>query len=132
MLFQYNPYDYAIETNADGTFFNHGPDSYQPTLSGDGHFIYFKSELGTNIFLFRHDLQTSVTTLISGKLEEGPGSPQNPLELQTSPDGRVVLYETMTNAMERAQIYLWDALIGVPRLVSAAITLSGSTWTVIV
>ena len=121
----------AIQTNADGSFFNHGPDSYQPTLSGDGHFIYFKSALETNTFLFRHDLQTSVTTLISSQLEEGPGSPENPLELQTNPDGRVVLYETMTNNTQQAQIYLWDALIGAPRLVSAAtnrVPANGTSW----
>jgi Tol biopolymer transport system component len=87
--------------------------SYNPTLSADGRFVAFKTEVTNpgklNTNLYYHDLLTSVTTIVGSNVLDGTFP-------ELTPDGRFVAYESRTN------IFLWDSLTGSNTLVSVDLT----------
>ncbi|HEU4930762.1 MAG TPA: Calx-beta domain-containing protein [Pyrinomonadaceae bacterium] len=114
--------------------------SEDPVVSANGRFVAFESfafnlaPLGPNARknIFRRDLQTGVTTLVSANLagtDGGNGDSQNPA---ISADGRFIVFESRANNLVAndtntwSDIFVRDMQTGVTSLVSVNTAGSGS------
>jgi Tol biopolymer transport system component len=101
-------------TTADGTLAAEGAAS--PSVSDDGRYIAFGSKSGdlvpgdtnSDSDIFLHDMQTGVTTLVSGA-PDGTAGDSSSFGTDISSDGRYVGYFSLAANLTASSLPAWDA-----------------------
>lgn len=94
--------------------------SYNPILSADGRFAFFKSATRATdrALILRYDMQTGTTLIVSSNAVGNIAGISDHSGPVISSDGRLVAFESRTNAPSRRIILIWEAATGTTRTAS--------------